>query len=71
MSSIHIKELGFAAFLKLNGLKLVSFDRECWVFESEKEENELRIEWVNSEFSKFDKILLDLKNFKKEKKYGN
>jgi len=65
MSNIHIRELGFAAFLKLKECKLVKFEQNEWVFESEKSESELRIEWVNSEFSKFDKILLDLKNFKR------
>lgn len=63
---MKIKELGFAAFLMLKGCKLKEYVESEWVFESEKQESVWRIEWINSDFSKFDKILLDLKNFRKK-----
>jgi len=63
-SLVSTNELGFAAFLMLKGYKMIRFAENKWWFESDESINELRVRWINSEFSKFDKILLDLKRFK-------
>jgi hypothetical protein len=62
---MRVSELGFAAFLMLKKeYKLKEYKEGFFYFEEESDINELRVEWVNSDFAKFDKILLDLKNFR-------
>lgn len=61
---MKINELGFAAFLIVKGIKLVSHKDGYFHFETEESEESLRVEWVNSDFAKFDKVILDLKRFK-------
>ena len=60
-----IKELGFAAYLIIRGYNLVGYKNGCFIFNLGEDEEKRRVEWVNSEFAKFDKTLLDLKNFRK------
>lgn len=62
---LYVSELGFAAFLILKGHKLVGYSNSKFIFETEQSDSELRIEWVNSDFAKFDKVILDLKQFRK------
>lgn len=62
--NIKTSELGFAAYLILQGIELESYKNGFFHFKTEKKESELRVGWVNSNFAKFDKILLDLKRFK-------
>ncbi len=58
-------ELGFAAFLILQGCILREYKEHYFHFESgERSENEWRVEWIKSDMAKFDKLLLDLKRFK-------
>jgi len=64
---MKVRELGFAAFLMLKGCQLKEYKDGFFYFEAERDISELRVEWVNSDFAKFDKILLDLKNFKTQK----
>ncbi len=61
---MKINELGFAAFLIVKGYKLKSHESGNFHFETEESEESLRVEWVNSDFAKFDKVILDLKRFK-------
>ena len=61
---MRVSELGFTAFLILRGYELKKYKDNSFYFEVEREVDELRIEWVNSDFAKFDKLLLDLKRFK-------
>jgi len=56
---MKVNELGFAAFLMLKGCKLKQYKDGFFHFDAERDLSELRIEWVNSDFAKFDKILLD------------
>lgn len=61
---MRVSELGFAAFLILKGYELKKYKDNFFYFEVERELEEMRVEWVNSDFAKFDKIILDLKRFK-------
>lgn len=61
---MRVSELGFAAFLILKGYDLKEYKEGSFYFDTESELSKLRVEWVNSDFAKFDKILLDLKRFK-------
>jgi hypothetical protein len=63
--SIRVSELGFVAFLMLKKeYKLEEYREGFFYFKEDSDISELRVEWVNSDFAKFDKILLDLKHFK-------
>jgi hypothetical protein len=64
---LRTSELGFAAFMILRGGKLTGYSgREFTIaFNTKVSESEMRVEWINSDCAKFDKIVLDLKNFRK------
>lgn len=61
---MRVSELGFAAFLILKGYELKEYKDGSFYFETERDIDSLRVEWINSDFAKFDKLLLDLKRFK-------
>ena len=59
-------DIGLAAFLLVKGQKLVSAGRERnrykFVFEDQPACEQLAVEYVNSEYSRFDATLKNLKN---------
>ena len=61
--NISIKELHLAAYIKSMGGRLVHFENDHYVFESDKSESDWRIRHSNSESLLVDRELLTLKNF--------
>tara|TARA_Y100000310_G_scaffold302373_1_gene339625 strand:+ start:316 stop:534 length:219 start_codon:yes stop_codon:yes gene_type:complete len=59
-------DIGLAAFLLVKGQKLVSAGRDRnrykFVFQDQKVCEQLAVEYVNSEYSRFDASLKNLKN---------
>jgi hypothetical protein len=59
-------DLGLAAFLLVKGRNLISAGRRgnrySFIFEGEEECQKLAVMYVNSEFSRFDAALKNLKN---------
>jgi hypothetical protein len=65
MNTIYIprRELHLAAFIKSLGTKFITFQDECFVFESNIQEVILRVQHSNSEALKVDRELFTLKAF--------
>ena len=63
MNVIKIKELGLAAFIKINGGTLVSFEGRDFSFESDKTVDQWRVLYYNSCCYKHDNELLQLRKF--------
>lgn len=61
MKQIKIKEISLAAFLKMQQVKLVKIDKNIFIFESKISEQEWKFKFFQSEFSKFDREVRDLK----------
>ena len=63
-------DLGTAAFLVTNSRKLLSAGtdrgRYSFIFEGEKECRQLAVEYITSDFSKFDSALKNLRNLVKK-----
>ena len=59
-------DLGLAAFLLVKSMQLLSAGRKQgrynFVFENDEECKKLAMEYINSEFSRFDAALKNLKN---------
>jgi hypothetical protein len=62
---VEIKELGLAAYIKICGGQLVSFENDHFSFESEMGLNEWRVKYMNSCCYKHDMELMNLRKFKK------
>lgn len=65
MRTIRVRQLGLAAYIKVSGGKFIGYREKHFVFESEKSEEEWRVEYMNSSESKFDKCVMDLRDFMK------
>jgi hypothetical protein len=63
---ISVKEVGLAAFIKIKGGKLLSFKSQEseYVFETDKDSNDWRVEYYNSESYQHDKEVMSLRMFK-------
>lgn len=60
---ISTKELGLAAYIKINGAKFLDFQNKLFFFESDKTLDSWRVEYYNSESYKHDTELLSLRKF--------
>jgi hypothetical protein len=71
-NTIKVRQLGLAAYIKMKAIP-TSADRTCfigyegslYIFESDRTEDEWRIEYINSECSAFDNCLRELREFEK------
>lgn len=65
MNIIYIprRELHLAAFIKALGTVFVTFENDCFVFDSNLQEIQLRVQHSNSEALKVDRELFTLKSF--------
>lgn len=66
---IKIKKLGLAAFIKMRSeseteTKFIKYD-DGFVFDSPKDANEWKVEYMNDPCSRFDKNLMELREFLK------
>lgn len=59
---LRTKDLGLASFMRIKGVRFIGFDG-IFVFESDKNENEWRVEWMESECYQYDKELIAMKKF--------
>ena len=62
--TIIITELGLASYIKIKGNKLIRFEKG-FIFETDKTENEWRVEYLHSESYAHDSELLQLRKFLK------
>ena len=60
---IAIKQLGLAAYIKMQGGQLVKVENRQFFFESEKSEAQWRVEYNNSCCMKHDTTLCELRRF--------
>lgn len=60
-----VSDLGVSAYVKMNGFRCVGKRNRNWYFEMNEEEipefEQLRIDYINSSFHKFDHELMSLK----------
>lgn len=62
---VIVKNLGLAAYIKLQGEKITSSTEHTVTFESEKTGQEWRTAYANSDFSRFNSELINLQKLKK------
>jgi hypothetical protein len=65
MAKFSCKELHLAAFIKSNGAEFLGFENNCFVFESEKDLSQWRVEHSNSCCRRVDQELINLRKFLK------
>ena len=60
---VETRDLGLAAFMKMNGLELIDFFKpnRIFIFESDRDETSWRVEYLNSESHKHDTELMNLR----------
>lgn len=58
---ISVSQLGLAAYIKMKGEKLVEVAGRNFVFETERPVSEWRVEYANSESSRHDAVLCELR----------
>lgn len=59
--TIETRKLGLAAFIQINGSKLVGMNGRAFVFESEKQLRDWEIEYANSCCQKHDQSVCELR----------
>ena len=62
---IETNDLGLAAYIKMNGQKLMSINGKVFVFESERELDDWYVEYSNSCCHRHDTELLNLRKMMK------
>lgn len=62
---VVVKNDGLAAFIKMQGGKIISATDKTVTFDSDKTGQEWRTAYVNSEFSSFNGQLIEIRNLKK------
>lgn len=62
---VTVKNDGLAAFIMLNGLKIQDSTATTVTFESEKTGQEWRTAYANSEYARFNGLLIEIRNLKK------
>lgn len=58
---VEIKQLGLAAFVKINGGKIVGYTNGKFVMDTDRTEQEWEIEYMNSESFKHDSEVMYLR----------
>ena len=63
MMRVETRDLGLAAYMKMNGSELVDFFKpnRVFIFESDRDETAWRIEYLGSACHKHDRELMDLR----------
>ena len=62
--NIRVRELGLAAYVKLHdNAKLIKYEKNEFIFETEISENDWRIKYLESESYKHDTNVMSLRNF--------
>lgn len=64
MTTVHIRSLGLAAYLKTAGCKLVTVEDNQFVYESDRSEREWQVEYLNSCCYKHDSEVMSLRKLK-------
>jgi hypothetical protein len=68
LHKLYIKDLHLAAYMKYNGVEFTDFNTECFVFTSEKSENEWRVLHSKSCCRGVDVELINLRKFLRKTK---
>lgn len=58
---VEIKQLGLAAYVKINGGKIVGFQNGKFIMDTDKPEHEWEIQYMNSESHKHDSEVMYLR----------
>jgi hypothetical protein len=58
---VEIKQLGLAAYVKINGGKIVGFQNGKFIMDTDKSEQEWEIQYMNSESFKHDSEVMYLR----------
>lgn len=66
MSVVKVSELGLAAYLRIKGVSMVSFDKvtSSYHFDSDRTLDEWRVEYMGTECYQHDKEVMSLRQFK-------
>lgn len=67
---VTVKNLGLAAYIKLQGGIIVGSTAHTVTFETDQTGQEWRQSYANSDFSRFNSELIELQNLKKVNNYG-
>jgi len=65
MAVIKVRQLGLAAYIKVNGAKLIGIEERHFMLESDKTLEEWRLEYNNSCCSKHDAEVCEMRYFLK------
>jgi len=65
--NIAVNQLGLAAYIKMNGADLVEVVGKSFIFSTDKQAQEWRVEYNNSCCMKHDAVLCELRHFLKDK----
>ena len=68
---VQVQNIGLAAYMRMQGEKILSATAQTVTFESDRTGQEWRIAYANSEFSRFNGLLIEIRNMKKEPSNGN
>lgn len=63
--TIAVRQLGLAAYIKMNGAKLVTVENREFILETEKSLDAWRLEYNNSCCMQHDSLVCDLRHFLK------
>lgn len=62
---VVVKNDGLAAFMRLGGMEILSATEKSVTFESDRTGQEWRTAYANSEFSRYNGLLIEIRNLKK------
>lgn len=58
---IHVQQLGLAAYIQMRGGQLIGVDQRQFVFETDRPVGAWRVEYTNSECSRHDALVCELR----------
>jgi hypothetical protein len=62
---VNVKNIGLAAYIKLHGVEIISATAHTVTFESDRTGQEWRTAYLNSEYARYNGLLIDIQNLKK------
>lgn len=63
--NVKIDKLGLAAFVAMSGEKIIEATADAVVFDTSKSGKEWRTAYANSEFSRFNGLMIEIRNLQK------
>ena len=65
-TTVRVRQLGLAAYIKMSEAKLVRIDERFFVFETDVSLDEWRVRYHNSCCMKHDSLVCEMRNFLKK-----